>query len=170
MTTETTKLYTLRLDDQRTYLYATLFVAGNLLLPQLFHLVPDGGKIWLPIYFFTLVGAYKYGWQAGLLIATASPVANSLLFGMPLPAVLPGILLKSSLLAITAAVAAWQFKRAGIWQLALVVLAYQTAGTLGEWLLTGSLSLAMQDFRLGIPGMMLQIFGGAMCIRFLDKV
>ena len=29
----------------RTYLFAVLFVGGNMLLPQLCHLMPDGGKI-----------------------------------------------------------------------------------------------------------------------------
>ena len=55
----TLKLYSLRGDSVKTYLAAALFVLGNLALPQLFHLVPKGGIIWLPIYFFTLVGAYK---------------------------------------------------------------------------------------------------------------
>ena len=49
----------------RTYLFAILFVAGNILLPQLCHLVPEGGKILLPIYFFTLIGAYKFGLKVG---------------------------------------------------------------------------------------------------------
>ena len=55
---------------------------GNIVLPQLCHLVPQG-LILLPIYFFTLIGAYKYGWQVGLLTAVLSPLANHLLFGMP---------------------------------------------------------------------------------------
>ena len=42
----------------RTYLFAVLFVGGNMLLPQLCHLMPDGGKIFLPIYFFTLIASY----------------------------------------------------------------------------------------------------------------
>ena len=41
----------------RTYLFAVLFVGGNMLLPQLCHLMPDGGKIFLPIYFFTLIAS-----------------------------------------------------------------------------------------------------------------
>ena len=47
----TAKLYTFSYADMRTYLAALLFTLGNLALPQLFHLVPDGGKIWLPIYY-----------------------------------------------------------------------------------------------------------------------
>ena len=33
-------------------------------------------------------------------------------------------------------------------------------GTLGEWALTGSWHMAVQDFRIGIPGMLLQILHG----------
>lgn len=78
MTTST--LYSLRYSDVRTYIAASLFVVGNILLPQLLHVIPDGGVTWLPIYFFTLVGAFKFGWRAGLLMAVASPVVNSVLF------------------------------------------------------------------------------------------
>jgi hypothetical protein len=67
----------------RTYLFAVLFVGGNMLLPQLCHLMPDGGKIFLPIYFFTLIASYKFGLKVGILTAVLSPLCNHLLFGMP---------------------------------------------------------------------------------------
>jgi len=86
METKTVKLYSLDYSNAKTYLMAALFIAGNMALPQLFHLIPQGGITWLPIYFFTLIGAYKFGWKVGLLTAVLSPVINSLLFGMPLPA------------------------------------------------------------------------------------
>ena len=151
----------------RTYLFAVLFVGGNMLLPQLCHLMPDGGKIFLPIYFFTLIGAYKYGWKVGLLTALLSPVLNSLLFGMPQPVILPAILLKSTLLAIAAGYAAHRYKRISIPILLLVVLSYQVIGTLGEWILVNDFSSAVQDFRIGLPGMALQIFGGYLFISRL---
>ena len=97
------KLYSLSFSDVKTYLFALLFVAGNIALPQLCHLAPMGGPTLLPIYFFTLVAAYKFGFRAGLLTALLSPVANYLLFGMPAAAVLPAILVKSGLLAGAAA-------------------------------------------------------------------
>ena len=80
---KTNKLYMLSYSEAKTYWMTLLFVAGNIALPQLCHLVPQGGLTWLPIYFFTLVGAYKYGWKVGLLTALASPIVNHLLFGMP---------------------------------------------------------------------------------------
>jgi len=73
----TVKLYTLSYKQSKTYLTAALFVLGNIILPQLFHLIPQGGVTWLPIYFFTLIGAYKYGWQVGILTALLSPLVNS---------------------------------------------------------------------------------------------
>lgn len=57
------QFYSLSYSDARTYLAAILFVIGNMVMPQLFHLMPQGGMVWLPIYFFTLIGSYKYGWR-----------------------------------------------------------------------------------------------------------
>lgn len=165
MSTATVKLYSLTYDRVRTYWIVALFVAGNIILPQLCHFVPQGGLRWLPIYFFTLVGAYKYGWRVGLLTAIASPVVNSLLFGMPAAAVLPSILLKSVLLALAAGYAASHFHKASLLLLTGVVLFYQLAGTLGEWLLVGDFHIALQDFRIGLPGMLMQVFGGWLFIN-----
>ena len=66
METKTVKLYSLDYNNVKTYLAASLFILGNLALPQLFHLIPQGGITWLPIYFFTLVGAYKFGWKVSV--------------------------------------------------------------------------------------------------------
>lgn len=170
MQTTTVKLYSLEYNNVKTYLAALLFVLGNLAMPQLFHLIPQGGMIWLPIYFFTLVGAYKYGWRVGVLTAVLSPLVNSVLFGMPAITVLPAILLKSTLLSVAAGYAASHFKKASFGLLLAVVLSYQIVGTLGEWIMIGDFWLAVQDFRIGIPGMLFQIFGGWLFInRILSR-
>ncbi|MCC8173841.1 MAG: ECF transporter S component [Odoribacter sp.] len=167
METNSVTFYLLDYRSIRTYLIASLFIVGNLILPQLFHFVPQGGMIWLPIYFFTLIAAYKYGWQVGLLTAVFSPLVNSLLFGMPMLVALPAILLKSVLLAVAAGLAAAYYKRISFLILLLVVLSYQLLGTLGEWALSGSFYLAVQDFRIGIPGMFLQVLGDYIIIKYL---
>lgn len=169
MTTATVKLYSLEYNYAKTYWVAALFVAGNILLPQLCHLVPQGGMRWLPIYFFTLIGAYKYGWRVGLLTAIASPLINSALFGMPAVTALPAILLKSALLALAAGYAASHFKKASLGLLLGVVLTYQVVGTLGEWAMKGDFWLAAQDFRIGLPGMLVQIVGGWLFINHLIR-
>lgn len=165
MQTTTVKLYQWGYDEARTYLAAFAFILGNIVLPQLFHLVPQGGVTWLPIYFFTLVGSYKYGWRVGLLTAVFSPLINSVLFGMPPAAALPAILMKSVLLAMACGLVASRFRKVSIKLLVLVVLSYQIVGTLGEWAMKGDFFLAIQDFRIGVPGMLLQVFGGWALIK-----
>lgn len=161
------KLYSLSYREMRAYLYAALFVVGNILLPQLCHLIPQGGLILLPIYFFTLIAAYKYGWRVGLLTAVLSPVVNHLLFGMPPTEVLPSILIKSTLLALVASVVAHRAGRVSLLLLLAVVLGYQVLGCGIEALMHGSLYAGMQDFRLGIPGMLLQVVGGYLVLKYL---
>lgn len=165
----TVKLYSTSYGETRTYLLAALFVIGNIALPQLCHTVPRGGLIFLPIYFFTLIGAYKYGWRVGLLTALLSPTVNHVLFGMPpAPALLP-IVVKSVTLALSAAFVARRAGTVSLLSIAAVVALYQLVGSLFEFALTGSLAAAMQDVRIGLPGIALQIFGGYAVIRYLMK-
>ena len=49
MQTTSVKLYSLNYRQAVTYGAALLFVAGNIAMPQLCHLVPQGGLILLPI-------------------------------------------------------------------------------------------------------------------------
>lgn len=146
--------------DVRTYLFVILFAAGNLVLPQLCHLVPSGGQIFLPIYFFTLVASYKFGWRVGLLTALLSPILNYALFGMPTAAILPAILIKSTLLSIAASYVSVGYRRLSLFHLLFVVLSYQIIGSAIEWAVTQSFAAAVTDFTIGLPGMAIQVFGG----------
>lgn len=163
------KLYSLDFSEMLAYLWTALFVVGNIVLPQLCHLIPQGGLMLLPIYFFTLVAAYKYGWKVGLLTAILSPVANHLLFGMPPAAMLPSILVKSTLLAVIAGYVAHRTGRVSLLLLLGVVLAYQVLGCGIESVMHGSLYAGLQDFRLGLPGMLLQVLGGYFVIKSLPS-
>ncbi|MCE2617365.1 MAG: ECF transporter S component [Phocaeicola sp.] len=169
MTTSTVNLYTLNYTESKTYVWAAAFILGNIALPQLFHLIPQGGMIFLPIYFFTLIGAYKFGWKVGLLTAVLSPLINSALFGMPATAMIPAILIKSVVLALIAGLVAQRFQKATLPLLIAVILGYQFVGGLGEWAITGSLEAALQDIRLGLPGILLQIFGCYLLINYVIR-
>ena len=161
------RLYSLGWHEMRTYIFALLFIAGNIVLPQLCHLFPQGGLIMLPIYFFTLIAAYKFGFRVGLLTAILSPLVNSALFGMPPAAALPIIMIKGILLAGAAAWMASKSKGASLLALIGVVIAYQLFGGLIEWAMTGSLASALQDWKLGWPGMLLQTVGGWLVLNYL---
>ena len=165
----TIKLYSLKAVELKSYLFAFLFVSGNIVLPQLCHLLPFGGQVLLPIYFFTLIAAYKYGFFTGLLTAVASPIINHLLFGMPATEMLTIILIKSALLAIAAAYMAQKTKDVKLQSILFVILFYQGIGMIAEGLLTNSMFAAFQDLRLGISGMLLQLFGGYFLLKTMKK-
>ena len=167
MNTASIKTYAYGLANIKAYLFATLFIIGNLVLPQVCHLLPQGGMVWLPIYFFTLIAAYKYGLSVGLLTAVFSPLANHFLFGMPVAGMLPIILTKSILLAIAASVVSKKTGVISLLSLLIVVLSYQFVGTLIEWAIVKDFYWAVQDFRLGVPGMLIQLFGGYILLRLI---
>ena len=152
----------------RTYIAAAIFIVGNIVVPQLCHLIPNGGLIFLPIYFFTLVGAFKCGWKVGMLTAILSPAVNCLLFGMPPVASLPAILIKSVALVLAVAVVS---RRMGfsIWAVAIAVISYQVVGMAAEYLMDFNFMHALQDVRIGWPGILIQIVGGWALLKAIEK-
>jgi hypothetical protein len=126
--------------------------------------------MWLPVYFFTLIAAYKYGIGVGLLTAIASPLVNSLLFGMPPTAALSVIIVKSVLLAVGAAYAARLSGKASLLAIAAAVVAYQVVGTLVEWAIVADFFRALKDLRIGYPGLLVQIFLGYAVLKALAKL
>lgn len=67
MQTTTAKLYSLEYNNARTYGFSALFIAGNILLPQLCHTIHLGGPMLLPIYFFTAIQDFRIGIPGMLL-------------------------------------------------------------------------------------------------------
>ena len=88
---------------------------------------------------------------------------------MPQAAMLPVIMVKSMLLVAVAAAVAYKFRRLSLSLMLLTVVGYQLLGSLFEWAYTGSLAAALQDVCLGVPGLLLQIFGGYAFIRYILK-
>lgn len=153
------RLYTLNYDEAKTYMWATVFVACNLVLPQVFHLIPQGGIIFSPLSLVILAGAYKFGWKTGLLAALLSPSVNHLLTGMPATEVLPVMTMKLAVLAVIAGLTAQYFKKASLPIIIGVVLVCKAVECVGELLLTGGIEATVTDFTMGWPGLLLQVFG-----------
>ena len=161
------RLYALNYDEVKTYLWAAVFVACNMVLPQLFHLIPQGGVIFSPLSLVILAGAYKFGWKTGLLAAVLSPVVNHFAFGMPQWSVLQVMTLKLAVLAIVAGLAAQRFKTVSLPLIIGVVLVSMAIGCLGEFLLTGGIDATIADFTIGWPGLLLQVFGAWLIVKYL---
>lgn len=162
-----TKLYTLNYNEAKTYLWAVVFVACNLVLPQVFHLIPQGGIIFSPLSLVILVGAYKFGWRVGLLAAVASPLVNHWLTGLPAWEVLPVMTMKLAILALVAGLTAQHFKKVSLLLLIGVVLVTQLLGGLGELAITGGITATIQDFTMGYPGLLMQIVGAYLICKYL---
>ena len=158
----------LSVKEARFYFYTLLFVTGNIAFPAICHLAPNGGPTLLPIYFFTLIAGYRFGWPAALATAILSPVANHFLTGMPPASMLSVILAKSILLAFFASTAARLFGLS-FPAVALAVLGYQVTGGMAEWIITGSWTAALADFRVGLPGILFQLIGGYAVLRLLCR-
>ncbi len=159
----------LSVSQLRFHMFVTLFIAGNLILPIIAHAIPQGGKIFLPIYFFTLIAAYRFGFAAGLATALISPLANYYLTGMPPAAVLPVILVKSALLAAAASWVAHSTQKISLLHITAVVAIYQFLGLLFEWAYKKSLILSLSDFHIGLPGIIVQIVGGYFLLLWLKE-
>ena len=163
------KLYSLTYSEIRTYLMAALFVVCNIVLPQLFHLIPQGGILFSPLSLVIMAGAYKFGWRAALLAAVASPIVNHLLFGMPAAGVMTLMAVKLSLLAVVAGLAAHYFKRVSLLVLIGVVLVTKALGFLAEYVMTGGVAATVQDFTVGWPGLLLMVFGTYALLKLLKN-
>ena len=153
------RLYSLDYDEAKTYLWATVFVACNLILPQLFHLIPQGGVIFAPLSLVILAGSYKFGWKTGLLAALASPLVNHAVTGLPAWDVMPLMTFKLVTLALVAGLVAQRFKTVSLSLLIGVILVSMAIGCLGEFILTGGIAATIADFTIGWPGLLLMLFG-----------
>ena len=143
----------LTLSNLRTYLFVLLFTAGNVVLPQLCHLVPQGGLLFQPIYLFTIVAACRWGWRVALLTAFVSPLINTFLFAMPSVAMLPVVLLKSVVFALGVSWALMGKVRKPLLTAVLFIVGAQLLGALAEWLLLSSATTLW----FCLPGLALQI-------------
>ena len=90
---------------------------------------------------------------------------------MPSPppvASLPAILIKS--ITLVGAVALVSRKMGvSLLSVAVAVLAYQLVGMVFEFFLDLNLMHALQDIRIGWPGMLIQIVGGYLVLKAIEK-
>lgn len=158
----------LGLREVRLYLVTAAMVLGNVALPFAFHQIPNGGRMFLPIFFFTLIAGWRFGLTAGLFTALLSPLANHFLTGMPGTPMLTTLILQSALLGLLAAVAAGRGRRTTLTLLALVVVIHQ-ALILFPVLLVSGWQACMTSLQVRVPGLLLQIVGGFLVLHLLAR-
>ena len=157
----------LGLRDLRLYGFVAVFTLGNLVAPMAVHSIPQGGLIFLPIFFFTLVAGYRFGFAAGALTGLASPLLNHALTGMPPAEMLVPVLAKSLLIAAIAALLASRSRRLDPWTLLLAAASMQLAGFVFDLASGGRVAAGLDALRLGIPGVAIMGFGGYAVLRLM---
>lgn len=163
------KSKTIAIKDTYKSALTALFIAANVGLPHLFHLIPGGGIMFLPIYFFTAVASVCYGSRMGILTALMSPITGYLIFDAPRAVLIPDMILKGILLSLCIEHALKRARSAKERYCAIpiaVATAWIVAGLLE--LLFRNYTVAFQDFHTGIPGMVLMTIGGWIAL-FINK-
>ena len=143
--------------ELRTYLYAAIFVAANVLLPQLFHVAGLGGAVFVPILFFTLLAAVRYGAACGATVALLSPLASFALTGMPAAPMLWVLIIKGAAMAGAAALLIQPGRKVALWQVAVVAISAQVIGMALQGLLFGGFAPAWGAVAVSWPGIAIQI-------------
>jgi hypothetical protein len=157
----------LGLRDLRLYGFVAALSFGNLAAPMAVHALPQGGLIFLPIFFFTLVAGYRFGFVAGALTGLASPLLNHVLTGMPATDMLVTVVAKSLVIAAIAALLASRSGRLNPWTLLAAAGSMQLAGFGLDLARGGSLAAGLDALRLGIPGVLIIGFGGYLVLRLM---
>ncbi len=156
----------LALRSNAAWLWAAVFVAGNLLLPRLCHLFPDGGKMLLPIMLFTVIATVRFGVWCGLITALASPLLSTLFFGMPSGTILAAVIVKSVVIAL--AFGLWKQYKGGftLWSLLGLVVACQAVCFLIEGALLFGFAASWDNLLISWPGMLLQFFAAIVVVKY----
>lgn len=152
------------LAEYKTYLFSLVMIAGSVMLPYVLHYFYSAGQIFLPIYFFVLIGAYKFGWKVGVMTAISSVLISFALTGMPMLMILPFVIIKGVLLAITAGYFAKRGKLSML-SILLTIACYQVVGFAIVYLFSHNLALASEDLVSGYPGLLLEIIGGYLLLK-----
>lgn len=146
---------------------ASLCVALGILLPQLFHAIPNFGTVFSPMHLPVLICGLICGWKFGLLCGILTPALSSVLTGMPPAMILPGMVCE---LAVYGLVSGFIFFRANtgnrLVDIYLALIPSMLLGRLFAGLLNGLIfragNFTLQMFIAGyfvtsLPGILVQL-------------
>ena len=82
------------LTPAKRMVLGALFAALCVVVPYVFHAVPNGGSIFLPMHLPVLICGLICGWPYGFICGLMGPALSSLLTGMPPAAMLPAMMVE----------------------------------------------------------------------------
>ena len=86
----------MKLSNIKRLTLTALCVTLCIVLPMAFHSIPNAGSVMLPMHIPVLLCGLVCGWHYGLLCGLLGPLLSSVLTGMPMAAILPGMMVECS--------------------------------------------------------------------------
>ncbi len=117
----------LRYTDVRSYVLTLVFVSLSVLTPWAFHQFHLAGPTFLPMHIFVLTAGLVFGWRAGLIVGSLTPLASYVVSGMPGVAVLPQIIIELSVYGMVAGLLREKFNLRISWALLGAMIAGRLA-------------------------------------------
>ena len=150
----------------KNLILASVCAALCIVVPMAFHSIPNGGAMFLPMHIPVLLCGMLCGWPYGLACGLIGPALSSMLTGMPLPAVLPGMMVECAVYGAAAGLLL-KYVRTGshyadlyICLIPSMLLGRVISGIVKALILTPGLSLtawATASFVTGLPGIAIQL-------------
>lgn len=135
-------------------------------VPIAFHAIPNAGGIFLPMHIPVLLCGMMCSWPFGLACGIIGPLLSSILTGMPLPAVLPGMMVECAVYGCASGILMRYIRTGSRYAdlyLSLVpamLLGRVISGIVKALILTPGLSLAAwatASFVTSLPGIAIQL-------------
>ena len=135
-------------------------------VPIAFHSIPNAGSIFLPMHIPVLLCGMMCSWPFGLACGLIGPLLSSILTGMPLPAVLPGMMVECAVYGCASGILMRYIRTGSRYAdlyLSLVpamLLGRVISGIVKALILTPGLSLtawATASFVTSLPGIAIQL-------------
>lgn len=145
-------------SNLKLYLITSILLICSITFPALLHSFGINGQIFLPIYFFSLLGGITYGWRCGLIMGLLSPIISFLFSNMPVLNILPFVIIKSLLIGYVSGLLFEKYKIKNIFLIVLEsIFLTQFIGFILIFSLTSNINLALMDIKIGYTGILLQI-------------
>lgn len=155
--------------QKKTLLFFFLLALESLFLLLLHSYFPGAGKLFLPVYFFTLAGLLVFGIEIGAASSLFLPLFSFLVTGMPSGLMLFMVIAKSLFFVSAYFLLIAKLYLKLKWAFLLSFLFYQSAG-LGLGVFLGlSSPLLWNDFQKGFIGLFIQLVLGGGIALYLDK-
>ena len=145
---------------------AAVCTALCVVVPMAFHAFPNAGQVFLPMHIPVLLCGMLCSWPLGLACGALGPALSSLITGMPLAALLPGMMVECAVYGCVSGLLLRYIRTGSRYAdlyLSLVpamLLGRVVSGIVTALILTPGLSLAAwatASFVTGLPGIAIQL-------------